>query len=236
MYPVRISGRTECDEASAAFNSFQSFPFPLTITLLGLIVSELGDHLTATLGWDKGLNVFHTSDQVWKSILHQCNLCMGVHTYLNVSKEIGRGSLTPEFTDILGWVLLLGGWFVSKLDIYSPKHWSKIKQRRSAMCFCIFSPNHPRMPSSTSAFSQIWSNRSLGKEDLCSNLHALYITWLPLMRRSDRIQGRLEEAIKICDPMNLIVREFVHFPFLKRMKCVVLSSTGSSTHSPNKTT
>ena len=32
MYPVRMSGRTECNEASEAFNSLQLFPFPLTTT------------------------------------------------------------------------------------------------------------------------------------------------------------------------------------------------------------
>ena len=38
------------------------------------------------------------------------------------------------------------------------------------------------------------------------------------MRRSTRIQGTLEEAIKNSEPMNLIVREFVHFPVKNELR------------------
>ena len=68
------------------------------------------------------------------------------------------------------------------------------------------------------------------REDLCSKLHALYMASTEilavangreageLMRRSTRIQGTLEEAIKNSEPMNLIVREFVHFPVKNELR------------------
>ena len=69
-----------------------------------------------------------------------------------------------------------------------------------------------------------------GGEDLYSKLHAFYMASTEimavsngreatdLMRRSKRIQGDMEEAIKNCEPMNLIIREFVHFPVKNELR------------------
>merc|ERR1712037_313344 len=69
-----------------------------------------------------------------------------------------------------------------------------------------------------------------GREDLYSKLHAFYMASTEimavssgreatdLMRRSDRIQGDMEEAIKNSEPMNLIIREFVNFPVKNELR------------------
>ena len=68
------------------------------------------------------------------------------------------------------------------------------------------------------------------QEDLYSKLHAFYIASTEimavssgreatdLMRRSNRIQGDMEEALKNSEPMNLIIREFVHFPVKNELR------------------
>ena len=75
-----------------------------------------------------------------------------------------------------------------------------------------------------------------GKEDLYSKLHAFYMASTEimavsnggeatdLMRRSKRIQGDMEEAIKNSEPMNLIIREFVHFPVKNELRGFVHKS------------
>ena len=69
-----------------------------------------------------------------------------------------------------------------------------------------------------------------GGEDLYSKLHAFYMASTEimavsngreatdLMRRSNRIQGDMEEAVKNSEPMNLIIREFVHFPVKNELR------------------
>merc|ERR1712037_857961 len=69
-----------------------------------------------------------------------------------------------------------------------------------------------------------------GREDLYSKLHAFYMASTEimavssgrgatdLMRRSDRIQGDMGEAIKNSEPMNLIIREFVNFPVKNELR------------------
>merc|ERR1711990_431518 len=82
-----------------------------------------------------------------------------------------------------------------------------------------------------------------GGEDLYSKLHAFYMASTEimavsngreatdLMRRSNRIQGDMEEAVKNSEPMNLIIREFVHFPVKNELRGFCAQRRFHSTHS-----